>query len=266
MLPSDEREETLREVAAVGNVQAVQFYVGAGVNVNAQNRMNQWTPLHWAAHRSHPQVVRVLLANGASTTLKNVKGQTPADVARGGEVKRLLGVVATEGDADTPSDSDRGYIPNYLAQPDLSKLWGVPGPVSVPNPHPTPASAASGPSPADLVANREVEKTIDSSLAQLSFAPSIDANRSSADTEELLVYILEPGNKKRLVGALFVTRSQSVLDVTKQVQEEIDDLPSNFVVQRYSGLRDLVVPINKKQMSSSVLDHFRKEDAIILCP
>lgn len=38
----DEREETLREVAALGNTRAVQHFAKAGVNLNSQNAMNGW--------------------------------------------------------------------------------------------------------------------------------------------------------------------------------------------------------------------------------
>jgi hypothetical protein len=39
---TDEREESLREVSALGNIKAVNHYIHAGVNVNAANKMNNW--------------------------------------------------------------------------------------------------------------------------------------------------------------------------------------------------------------------------------
>lgn len=38
----DEREHTLREVAALGNIKAVLQLAHSGVNVNSQNAMNGW--------------------------------------------------------------------------------------------------------------------------------------------------------------------------------------------------------------------------------
>jgi hypothetical protein len=38
----DEREDTLREVAALGNIKAVQHFAHSGVNLNSQNKMNGW--------------------------------------------------------------------------------------------------------------------------------------------------------------------------------------------------------------------------------
>lgn len=39
---SDEREHTLREVAALGNFKAVIHLAHSGVNLNSQNAMNGW--------------------------------------------------------------------------------------------------------------------------------------------------------------------------------------------------------------------------------
>lgn len=38
----DEREHTLREVAALGNIKATLHLAHSGVNVNSQNAMNGW--------------------------------------------------------------------------------------------------------------------------------------------------------------------------------------------------------------------------------
>lgn len=42
LMITDEREESLREVSALGNIKAVNHYIHAGVNVNAANKMNNW--------------------------------------------------------------------------------------------------------------------------------------------------------------------------------------------------------------------------------
>lgn len=39
---TDEREDTLREVAALGNIKAVLHFSHSGVNINAQHKMNGW--------------------------------------------------------------------------------------------------------------------------------------------------------------------------------------------------------------------------------
>lgn len=39
---TDQREETLREVCALGNIKAAQHFANSGVNLNSQNKMNGW--------------------------------------------------------------------------------------------------------------------------------------------------------------------------------------------------------------------------------
>lgn len=48
--------------------------------MNAQNAMNGWTALHWAAKRDHPAVVTALLNNGANPSVENAKNEIPADL------------------------------------------------------------------------------------------------------------------------------------------------------------------------------------------
>ncbi|KAL6077822.1 Chromobox protein 1 [Balamuthia mandrillaris] len=55
-------------------------------NDTKQRLLNQkacrgWTPLHYAAHNNHPQVVRMLLDLGADPHVKNEEGKTPATIA-----------------------------------------------------------------------------------------------------------------------------------------------------------------------------------------
>ena len=57
------REEGLREAACNGDRDRVQELLAAGVDANAQNAMNGWTALHWAAKRDRePCVVELLKA------------------------------------------------------------------------------------------------------------------------------------------------------------------------------------------------------------
>ena len=51
---------------------------------------NGSTALHLAVDASHADVVRFLLAQGASTTIVNALGVTPADLAQEGALKGML--------------------------------------------------------------------------------------------------------------------------------------------------------------------------------
>lgn len=44
-----------------------------------------------ASYRGYPQIVGVLLQNGADQTTTNAKGETPADLAKQSDVRKLFG-------------------------------------------------------------------------------------------------------------------------------------------------------------------------------
>lgn len=151
----DPREEALRESAAVGNIKNVQYYLARGVNINSQNRVNKWTALHWAAKRDHPDIVRLLLAHEADTTLLSSNGERAADMAKGAEVRQLLNGGDDKSGCECGSEqkTDLPFVPNYLAAPSLA-LYSVPmeeQPPSIPTsviptptvPKPTIAEKAS---------------------------------------------------------------------------------------------------------------------------
>eukprot|EP00047_Mylnosiga_fluctuans_P006304 m.246154 g.246154 ORF g.246154 m.246154 type:complete len:245 (+) comp14922_c0_seq1:2-736(+) len=60
----------------------------ANADINTQSLVNGATPLHEAAHYDNLEVVRLLLAHGAATDIKNHKGQTALDVA--GDLARAI--------------------------------------------------------------------------------------------------------------------------------------------------------------------------------
>lgn len=100
--------ESLREACATGNIKAVEYYLSQGVNVNSANKVNGFTPLHWANSRGHDDIIAMLIMNGADPTLKDSKGRLPGDIYNPKPFQNV------------PKP------PSYIEQPDLQKLWGVP--------------------------------------------------------------------------------------------------------------------------------------------
>lgn len=98
------REERLLRAARNGDARAVVRYLDAGVDVEARNPGDAWTPLMWAAVRDHDDVVRVLVARGARLEARDRKGLTALLVAaRWGSrrgVAALLDAGASIGAAD----------------------------------------------------------------------------------------------------------------------------------------------------------------------
>ncbi|KAG0327791.1 hypothetical protein BG004_002689 [Podila humilis] len=258
-------------MAAIGNVKAVLHYCQSGVNINAQNAMNGWTALHWAAHRGHEPVVRALLMRGASKEIQNSKGQTPVDLAKKPDICAVLGkhgqeIVAEEENNGSPSDSSSSkptFIPAYLAQPDLSKLWSLPDgstddaklnqeafALSNPNiPASTPAPQL-GPGSATGSATGSGSAVFTQEKAQDSYA-----------AKEILVYS-QSVSDDTLLGAIFVNVADTIDTTVELIRAEIDDVPHEFSLGRFNGSK--TIPINSKQYSRKTGDMFRGDDAIVI--
>ncbi|XP_076326408.1 ankyrin repeat domain-containing protein 40-like isoform X2 [Tachypleus tridentatus] len=84
-------EDKLREAACYGDEESIRLLLSKGVNINTQQDINGWTPLHWAAKRGHATVVKYLLSQGAEASQTSNKGETPAAVALNEEIRNLLG-------------------------------------------------------------------------------------------------------------------------------------------------------------------------------
>lgn len=111
-------EEKLRENCCIGDVAKVKILLKKGVNINAANRMNGWTPLHWAAKRGHKSLVELLLKEGAEKNCKTKKGETPYALASKDDVKELL--CNSEEGEDVEQEimsEDLPIIPNYIKNP-----------------------------------------------------------------------------------------------------------------------------------------------------
>ncbi|KAJ3219367.1 Ankyrin repeat domain-containing protein 40 [Dinochytrium kinnereticum] len=102
---------SMLEACATGDLKAVEMLLRNGVSVNAAHPVNGWTPLHWASKRGHNDLVRILIAEGASLSSKNSKGETAADVANK-NVAELFNVTPEAIESREPKQ--KVFIPNYL--------------------------------------------------------------------------------------------------------------------------------------------------------
>ncbi|XP_017667482.1 PREDICTED: ankyrin repeat domain-containing protein 40 [Lepidothrix coronata] len=131
-LAERERQERLREAAALGDAEEVRRLVELGVGLNSQNEVNGWTCLHWACKRNHAAVVAYLLHAGADKDILTKKGERPAQLTSKREIKEMLGVEDDEL-PDLKQDSDLPIIPNYLANPPFPYVYNTTG-SSIPDP------------------------------------------------------------------------------------------------------------------------------------
>ncbi|XP_071429857.1 ankyrin repeat domain-containing protein 40 isoform X2 [Pithys albifrons albifrons] len=131
-LAERERQERLREAAALGDAELVRRLVERGVGLNSQNEVNGWTCLHWACKRNHTAVVAYLLHAGADKDILTKKGERPAQLTSKREIRKMLGVEDDEL-PDPKQDSDLPIIPNYLANPPFPYVYNTTS-SSIPDP------------------------------------------------------------------------------------------------------------------------------------
>lgn len=62
-----------------GQIEAAEFLVKSGADVNAVNQNDHWgtTPLHAAAHANQAKIAKLLIDNGANVNAKDMEGRTP---------------------------------------------------------------------------------------------------------------------------------------------------------------------------------------------
>ena len=65
-----------------GHDAVCEILLRAGADADAQTEPQKYAPLHSAAFAGHVEVIKVLLAHGASRDLLNYRGEKPADTAR----------------------------------------------------------------------------------------------------------------------------------------------------------------------------------------
>ncbi|KAI9349917.1 hypothetical protein BD770DRAFT_429734 [Pilaira anomala] len=232
---SDEREHTLREVAALGNVKATVQLAHSGVNLNSQ----KMTALHWAAHSGHINVITALLKNGADPLIKTKKGQTALDLAANNEeaVSILRLAVDDVPVSVGPEPSLPILMPEEFSENKLENVVRKQNAAeSLQNPEPVAAAAATS-----------------------------DTKGAGSSNEELEVLVyLSAREDASLLGYEFL-KYETIEEAIKQINEEIDGLSENFNISCHNG--KVNIPIDSKHMNKILSDIFRSEnDVLIVIP
>jgi ankyrin repeat protein len=106
-------DQELIEAAKQNNVPEVCRLLSDGADIEAKDRFGQ-TPLHWASHLGHEQVVIELLDHGAYIEAKDDNGWTPLHMAsRNGHVPVVKALVS--GGANILAANNGGELPIHLA-------------------------------------------------------------------------------------------------------------------------------------------------------
>jgi len=82
------------------------------------------TPLHVAALHGHAEVARLLLDRGADAGVRDVKGRTPLDIARGGhaEVAKVIEEYSRERARASKSRSAFERLRQLFTEEDLNSI------------------------------------------------------------------------------------------------------------------------------------------------
>ena len=79
-----------REGAFDGQYKVVQLLLKTGADMLEQQDADGDTPLHVSARHSDPDMIRLLLEQGADLSVQNTDGDTPLEISTDGEVRALL--------------------------------------------------------------------------------------------------------------------------------------------------------------------------------
>ena len=84
---------SIHDAAGAGNIEVVKKHLDSGSDVNAKERENGGTPLHYAALLNHKEIAELLISEGSDVNAKDVKGITTLDAAiirKGTEIADLI--------------------------------------------------------------------------------------------------------------------------------------------------------------------------------
>ena len=118
----EEMDEKLREVCCIGDADTARKLIHDGAKVNSQNKINGWTPLHWACKRNHVNIVELLLEHFCDTNILNHKNERPIDITTNKDIQALLQngenfVNKNETTFKPIVENGHSFVPNYLANP-----------------------------------------------------------------------------------------------------------------------------------------------------
>jgi uncharacterized protein len=87
--PNPDGMTSLLAVARTGNVDAARALLEFGANVNARENWGGQTPLMWASARRHPEMMRLLIGNGADVNARSTVRDYQRHVTAEGRPKNL---------------------------------------------------------------------------------------------------------------------------------------------------------------------------------
>jgi ankyrin repeat protein len=87
--PNPEGQTALLAVARTGNVEAARLLLSHGATIDARERWGEQTALMWASARRHPEMMELLIANGADVNARSAVRDYQRHVTAEGRPKSL---------------------------------------------------------------------------------------------------------------------------------------------------------------------------------
>ncbi|KAJ3399347.1 hypothetical protein CcCBS67573_g08766 [Chytriomyces confervae] len=250
-----------------GNLAAVEQFLPVDAQkrdavVNYAHPMNGWTGLMWAVKRNHVDIAQLLLKNGARIDAVSYKGDTAASLCSSEEMRAALNVDTQIKPTDKSSD---GFVPNYMvdvsALPPLDQVMaGVDKDATHEVKHVNPPMPQSNAPVTDVAAPPVSAFALKHSTSQVQPTPfSI-----SVEMREIRVQL--SGQAGLYAGAVFVRTTDTIEELVRLVQSELDDIPPTFKLIRADPDTQQFIPISKKQFHHPVGLHFAKGNYLRLRP
>src|SRR5205085_12074119 len=87
--PTTDGQRALQAVARTGNLDAAQVLLSHAATVGAREHWGGQTALMWASARRHPEMMQLLIANGADVNARSVDRDYQRHVTAEGRPKNL---------------------------------------------------------------------------------------------------------------------------------------------------------------------------------
>ncbi|KAI3387041.1 hypothetical protein SNEBB_008293 [Seison nebaliae] len=128
LLSSVMSSDELSELCSIGNYQQVEkFLQQTNPNIiNGKNKVNKWTPLHWACKRNHLDIAKLLILSKGDVDAKNDKDETPGELTTSSEIKKFVNEERSRRRLkliEKKNEEDKlDILPNYLKFPQVNSF------------------------------------------------------------------------------------------------------------------------------------------------
>jgi len=101
---------SIHDAAKVGNIELINQHLETGVNVNSKDEIG-FTPLHYIASGSQPEIAKLLIDKGADVNAKDLNGGTPLHAATPSNQSTKIVELLVQKGANVNAKNNNGETP-----------------------------------------------------------------------------------------------------------------------------------------------------------